>query len=429
MSYEFIIGTIIGIAGLVISYVCGKEQINSYFRPNMQELLNQLASQGQSIDKQKKILRKINFKLKVFGKNIATEYIENYKPTKKAKTHVLLSLLVANNIEPTIEICKAFLGYDSPSLRNDWQKAVNSTEYKEQPTEKNNITSDVITNKTYSTPNIVYISNLLKDKFPNAAGELLKVLNKHSIRVKELSNTKDIWCRDYMPIQNCMGEFVQFNYDPSYLKGKQEWEESRSDVYEVCKANGISPIFSDIRIDGGNVVLYGEKAILTDRIFSENPEYEKDNLVAELERLLKAKVYIIPSYSISEDVTGHADGMVRFIDENTILGNNLSNDYEYIKKGITKVCKEATLEYIDVPYFMLKKDHKHEMNAMGIYVNYLEVDNIIVLPVFGVEGNKDKEVIELFHKIFPDRVIETIDYNEVAQEGGLLNCTTWTIRE
>ena len=40
MSYEFIIGTIIGIAGLLLSYIGIKDQARNYFRPNMQDLLN-----------------------------------------------------------------------------------------------------------------------------------------------------------------------------------------------------------------------------------------------------------------------------------------------------------------------------------------------------------------------------------------------------
>jgi agmatine deiminase len=59
----------------------------------------------------------------------------------------------------------------------------------------------------------------------------------------------------------------------------------------------------------------------------------------------------------------------------------------------------------------------------------LEVNDLIVLPVFEVKKNKDQEVIDLFMRIFPDRKIETINYNEIGQYGGLLNCTTWTIEE
>ena len=276
-------------------------------------------------------------------------------------------------------------------------------------------------------PNAVYVSSILKEKFPYAAEQLFSVLKKHNVTVKELCNTNDIWCRDYMPVQNRMGELIQFEYNPSYLKGKKEWEKSKSVVRNVCSANGINPIFSKINIDGGNVVLFGDKAILTNRIFHENPKYEKDRLISELEYLLKAKVIIIPA--INTDITGHADGMVRFVDKDTILGNDLNAEYKYIRDGINKACSENGLHYINVPFFEQKYDKNHELNAIGIYVNYLEVDNLIVLPKFNVEGNRDEEAITLFKKIFPDRIIETVDYNEVAVEGGLLNCTTWTIRE
>lgn len=59
-------------------------------------------------------------------------------------------------------------------------------------------------------------------------------------------------------------------------------------------------------------------------------------------------------------------------------------------------------------------------------MNYMEVNNLIVLPVFG--RDEDNRVLEIFRKTFPYKDIETIDYNEVAKEGGLLNCTTWVVK-
>ena len=429
MNYEFVIGTIIGVIGLVLTWICGKEQIKSYFKPSMKNLLDQLTSTNLSKKEQKAILRKINCKLKLFGKSLSSDYIDSFSPKNNTKSAIMLDICIANKIEPTSDICKAFLDYDSPAIRNDYFQAIKTVEDKP----KKEISPQLVPSeeKQVNTmrPNTVYVSSILKEKFPNAAKELFSILRKYNVTIKELAHTKDIWCRDYMPVQNSIGELIQFKYEPSYLRGKKEWEESRSDVHEVCEANGIKPIYSDLKIDGGNVVMLGNKAILTNRIFSENPEYDQDTLISKIENLLKAKVFIIPSYSISEDITGHADGMVRFVDEQTILGNDLSEDYDYMKKGISKVCQKAGLNYIDVPYFIPEKDRNHEMNAIGIYVNYLEVDNLIVLPQFKVNGNRDEETKELFKKIFPDRIIETIDYNEVAVEGGLLNCSTWTIKE
>lgn len=427
MNYEFIIGTIIGVAGLILTWICSKEQIKSYFKPSMKDLLNQLTSTSLSPRGQKAILRKINRKLKIYGKSLSSDYIDTFSIKSNTKTAVLLDMCLANKIEPTPDICKAFLDYNSPALRNDYLQEIKIAEVK--PDKEVVPKQDSSENKQANAmrPNTVYVSSILKEKFPNAANELFSVLRKYNVTVKELTHTKDVWCRDYMPVQNRLGELIQFKYDPSYLRGEKEWEESRSDVHEVCAANYIKPIFSDINIDGGNVVLYGNKAILTDRIFLENPEYDKKELVSELEKLLKAKVIIIPAFKT--DVTGHADGMVRFVNEDTILGNDLNSDYKYIRDGINKACSENGLNYINVPFFEQKYDKNHEMNAIGIYVNYLEVGNLIVLPKFGVEGNKDQETIDLFHKIFPDRIIEAVDYNEVAVEGGLLNCSTWTIKE
>ena len=90
-----------------------------------------------------------------------------------------------------------------------------------------------------------------------------------------------------------------------------------------------------------------------------------------------------------------------------------------------KVIHQYDLKYIDVPFFE-QKDRKHPDSAIGIYVNYLEVNNLIVVPIFG--RDEDKQAIDIIQKAFPDKIIETINYNDVAQEGGLLNCTTWVIQ-
>ena len=90
-----------------------------------------------------------------------------------------------------------------------------------------------------------------------------------------------------------------------------------------------------------------------------------------------------------------------------------------------KVIEQYNLEYIDMAFFELK-DFKHPLSAVGVYVNYLEVNNLIVLPIFS--RDEDKQAVEILKTAFPDKVIETINYNDVAYEGGLVNCTTWVIK-
>jgi agmatine deiminase len=227
-----------------------------------------------------------------------------------------------------------------------------------------------------------------------------------------------------MPIQTEKGKFVQFRYEPSYLKEELELQ---SDPKEVCKANNIEPRISKINLDGGNVVNWLDRAIITDRVFDENPEYRnKTKFISEIEKLLEVEIIVIPQ--IKSDMTGHADGLVRFVDRNTLLGNDREQEYKYWKNGINKILKENGIGYIDIP-FLDYKEKNYPYHAIGCYLNYLEVENLIVIPIFETEKNKDQEVYDKFRMIFPDRKIETINYNEIGIYGGLLNCTIWTVKE
>lgn len=276
--------------------------------------------------------------------------------------------------------------------------------------------------------NIVYLSEkLYSDKrFTKTCNTLIGILDKHGIKSKLLKSTKDIWCRDFMPIQVAKEKFVQFRYKPSYLIDELELQ---SDPEIVCQSNNFEPEFSNINLDGGNVVNWNDRVIISDRVFDENPEYtDKGKLINKLENLLNAEIIIIPQ--INTDITGHADGMVRFVGQNSILGNDRNLELKYWREGINKMLEKYNFKYIDIPFFENKEiKKKYPDNAIGCYINYLEVGNLIVLPIFEVLGNKDNEVLAIFEKEFSDRIIETINYNEIGYFGGLLNCTTWTIKE
>lgn len=273
---------------------------------------------------------------------------------------------------------------------------------------------------------VVCLSALLAERFPDACRRLTDILDRHGVPYRFLQGTRDIWCRNYMPVRTASGRLVQFRYEPSYLKGNPAWEQSRTDPAEVCRLNGITPdTLSAINLDGGNVLLCGGRAVISDRVFSENPHRDRDDLLAELARLLEAEIIIIPS--LRDDMTGHADGMVRFIDPRTLLGNDRAAEYKYWTQALSKTLSRHALAYEDIPFFCGYKDAARPDHAIGVYVNYLEVGNLMIVPVFGVPGNKDAEALARLRALFPDRTIETIDYNDIALQGGLLNCTTWLL--
>ena len=410
MTIESIIGIISGVItiGLAIHMAYGYVK-----KQPLTELMNQLVDRKMTNEQHRKILKKMNREL--VGYSIKSDYIQQFVLNDRGKEAVFMDICESNEIEPTEEICKKFLNADMKKFRADYHS-------------KRANTSEKPTATTLSSRNdgqTVYMSELLMSKYPESCKKLIAILEKHNVKYSFLKGTKDIWCRDYMPIQTESGRLVQFRYEPSYLKG-EKWDSVRSDVREVCKANGLSPEFSDINLDGGNVLICDGRAILSDRIFSENPKMDEETLRKELSKLLECEIIIIPALkSQNEDLTGHADGMVRFVDRNTIIGNERKpNEYQYMKDGLQKAIDTFNLTYIDIPFFE-DHDSNHPESAIGIYVNYLEVNDLIVMPIFG--RDEDKQAVDIIQKAFPNKQVETIDYNEVALEGGLLNCTTWTI--
>lgn len=423
MVTEIIIGVVSSVIATIL--IAKFNDYRELKRLSVKDLMKKLVDikASNTRKKQQKILKTINLNLGKFL--IKNDYIKSFNLNDRRIENVFLDICVQNDIEPTSEICSTFLGYDSRTKREEYYKIKEGHKSAQQVPAKAEEAPDLapsLGNKGQT----VYMSELLMTKFPETCKRLIAILEKHHVNYSWIKGTKDIWCRDYMPVQTESGKFIQFTYDPSYLKGKKEWEESRSDVKEVCKLNGIDATYSDINLDGGNVLICSKRAIISDRVYSENPNYPKDKLEQKLSELLDCEIIIIPALkSQDEDLTGHADGMVRFVDRNTIIGNErLPNEYKYMKEGLQKAIDTYNLTYIDIPFFV-DKDPIHPSSAVGIYVNYLEVNDLIVVPVFNHE--KDKKAVDIIQKAFPNKIIETIKYDDVAKEGGLLNCTTWVV--
>ena len=416
MSIESVIGIIAGliaIGGAVISLYKKLKK-----RP-LTDLMNQLVDKKLSSKQHRTILRKMSIQL---GGKIKNEYIHKFVLNDRGKETVFMDICESNEIEPTEEICKKFMNADMKKFRADYNSR------------RNNATTTVQSEKSPSFPSsldnegqTVYMSELLMSRYPETCKNLIKILEKHHINYFFIKGTKDIWCRDYMPVQTESGKLIQFTYNPSYLKGKKEWEESRSNVKDICKQNNITATFSNINLDGGNVLVCDGRAIISDRIYSENPDKTREELRKELAMLLECEIIVIPSLNKTVDFTGHADGMVRFVDRNTVLG--IKYDDKYKKdwwKNTQKVLDKYNISFIEVPFFEDETDREHPESAIGVYVNYLEVNDLIVVPVFG--RAEDAQAIEIIQKAFPNKQIETINYNDVAKEGGLLNCTTWVVK-
>ena len=263
---------------------------------------------------------------------------------------------------------------------------------------------------------MLYFSSLLKTnpKYSSSAKNLFSALSDSGEEFALFDGAKDIWARDYMPVRTKSGQYVSFRYEPNYLADDPQL---RTNFKADIAPHFTLPVtYSNINLDGGNVVFSPSKAkaVITDRVFSENPEYDKNTLLLELENLLEAEIIIIPS--LISDMTGHADGVVRFVNESTVIGNAspYKNGYE---QKVKMSLKKHGISCLDFPYF-----DSAGISAVGSYLNFLETDKHIFLPVFG--SVQDETAVKRAKEIFEKKIV-AVNINGIAKDGGILNCISW----
>ena len=275
--------------------------------------------------------------------------------------------------------------------------------------------------------NYIYFSSLIKEnkKYLPFWERIKLILLENNIPFGFIENTRDIWCRDYMPIQLNSDEFIQFTYFPEYLLTPKNISKLTLQN-EIRTIDRINKKESKLILDGGNIVSSGKIALITQKVFEENKNLEKKTVISLLEKALKVdKIFILPKQPY--DYTGHADGMVKFIDENTILVSDYSAQKDYWIKEMDSVLKNTGLNIKTFPSeIVTEKNTDGDYTAKGVYINFLRVGNIVLVPQFNL--NSDKIAIEKATKYFPDCKIIPLLSNEIATDGGVINCVTWNIR-
>ena len=286
----------------------------------------------------------------------------------------------------------------------------------------------------------VYVSEYLKNT--DRGEPVFKGLSKHlKNRLREIPGNKNEWCRDYMPIRGANGKLVQFKYQPSYIVGKTTYEKTvPTNLSETLKELGIIvDEESDIVLDGGAIDVYKDMAIITDRVISENSSQWKDGkpvVLDEIKRLLGLKkLIVIPTDPW--DITGHADGTVRIVDENRVLVNDLTDmlvegksewtplEYEKCSRWI----KHLELTLVNAGFRIERLPCSFDPNggvwsARGVYLNFLLHDDMLIVPFFKDQRKTNKKVQSQLYELY-NRPVHGVKADKLSEWGGIINCCTW----
>ena len=276
---------------------------------------------------------------------------------------------------------------------------------------------------TDNLTNTVYFSDLLPKKCPILNQHIVEALETNKIRYAYLSETKDIWCRDFMPIQIEEDRVVFYKYTPDYLQTpyyrriqtnpEKVFQASQNRLEQLAQ----NAITIDLVIDGGNVVKCGDTIVMTEKVFVEN----KDKTRTEVERILKdafrCDILFLPWDQ--KETFGHSDGIVHYAGDGKILLTNYDDSSLYYFRRFRKVL-EKHFEVIPLKY-ATKRRHAHSW----AYINFLQIGKLVLVPQLGLE--EDGLALEQIANALSDFEVIGIQALEAVRRGGGLNCISWNI--
>jgi len=114
--------------------------------------------------------------------------------------------------------------------------------------------------------------------------------------------------------------------------------------------------------------------------------------------------------------------MVRFIDDNTVLINQVYRNEKSVLNPLLKAGLECKFLIFEV-----KKEHKDNW----AYLNFQQTKDILLVPKLGID--EDDSAIKQISDCFPEyasinRIIQVSDMESIVSINGALNCKSWTIK-
>ena len=293
--------------------------------------------------------------------------------------------------------------------------------------------------------NTVLFSSCFAKDYKDLYECVVRFLNLRKIRHLIVPYTSDYWCRDFMPIQINKKRFVQFVYNPDYLRDKG-MEKYLTDVDRVMNSSlkTMLPIDAEIIhcpivLDGGNMTVCrgrdkaGEYTllILMDKVFVENQNLSHAQIEDEIRKAIGETVRFLwlPWEGKDIDVYGHTDGFVRYLrigeDGRPSVLVNLEPYGTH-----SAVLKNLLAKYCNIIEIHFSKDSECNWAPM----NFIHTDKGIVIPGIGEPHDKDmlQQICACFdNQDFPqytDGIIQVQMLDFVEEWGGALNCLSWTIK-
>ena len=282
----------------------------------------------------------------------------------------------------------------------------------------------------------------LREKMYAALKESVKTFKHY-----DLYNTRDIWSRDYMPVQLTKDLFLNYTYSPDYLSDHKtyitNWLLHKVHTRKADKLN-LNVVTIPLILDGGNVIKAIDKfgkptIIMCSKVLNEN-KLSKEELTDLWDQFFdnQIRLILIEWEGEDENPIGHADGMVRYITEGKVLIANYCDwdDEERLSEPLKEYFDIERLHFGDIEGIKGTKMWSLLKSKSWGYINFLQVGKHIIVPKLDWD-ELDKAAVQQIQQAFGasyevelidcdmTQILENPDVN--ANSGGGLNCLTWTL--
>ncbi len=233
----------------------------------------------------------------------------------------------------------------------------------------------------------------------------------------------DIWARDFTLVNPLAP--IQFKYTWASMT-KEESEEVQGSFEAFASQYKLQYDKTSLLLDGGNIVDNYAGGVITTTRFMEDNALSYVEAKEALKDLLDATEIAI--LEPDEEVLAHSDGMVMWLDENTLLVNDYS-EYPVFRDLVLDELKSsfpsATIIEVPVEYGQNKVGEWEGFeSACGVNLNSVLTFENIYVPVFNM--SHDQSVVDIMRENTSKKVI-TINAEGVCPMGGSVRCLTWQL--
>jgi agmatine/peptidylarginine deiminase len=254
------------------------------------------------------------------------------------------------------------------------------------------------------------------------------------------AKTNDTWIRDNGPIfikKNNNYVFLNFKFNGWGNRFNFEFDNELNDKLFLSGIFGKNVEKRNINfvLEGGSIDHNSEGVILTTQSCllnkNRNPQYSKETIEKLFSSIFEHKKILWLKYGklMGDHTDSHIDMLAKFANKEVIVySKHLNPNYPYynelnlMEKELSNFRNHNDKQFDLIPLFLPEIRDKKGNFLPATYTNFFIFNNAVFVPIYC--SKEDEHAIDIFEKIFSDKLVIPIDSRILVTQGGSLHCAT-----